>query len=74
VWDETFEALRAQPRGEQVEPRALGFGEQRARNVETQGVARYRSVTEHGCEQAELGTPALIEALRMTRESRRGCA
>jgi hypothetical protein len=43
VWDEAFEAFRAQPRGERVEPRALGFGEQGAGNVKTQGAARYRS-------------------------------
>ena len=42
-WDEAVEALRAQPRGEHVEPRALGFGEQRAGNVEAHGAARYRS-------------------------------
>jgi hypothetical protein len=43
VRDKAFEAFRAQPRGEQVEPRALGFGEQRAGNVKTQGAAGYRS-------------------------------
>jgi hypothetical protein len=42
VWDEALEALRAQPHGEDVEPRALGFGKQRAGNVKTQGAARYR--------------------------------
>ena len=42
VRDEAFESLRAQPRGEHVEPRALGFGEQWAGNIETQGAARYR--------------------------------